>query len=62
MIKITLDQILDKVIPTLLLGLIYTAFNLYIQVQILEVKLAALTENYEDIVVQVNSQLQERKP
>lgn len=56
----TINKILDKIIPGLIIGLIVTAINLYIQVQVLEVKLKSLTTNYEDIVEQINSQLQKR--
>ena len=49
--------LLDKIVPALIMGLIFGAINTYIDVQLLKREFRVLEENYQDIVVQINNQL-----
>ena len=52
------EWVRDKLVPPLIVGLLYTAVALYIDVQMLKREMASLRAELTDLWVQANDQIQ----
>jgi hypothetical protein len=52
--------LLDKILPALIIGLIVSAFQLYVDVQMMKREIQILRGELSDLWVQANEQIQKR--